>query len=162
MRSSFPIRQDGVVHLDFIEHHPSAGHAFGWRPFGDGRDPDPNFNASWWTQRNFPLTSRLLSVEADGGEVARIEIDRDPRRTPYQVPVLSPVREIHYIEVSRTRLDAGIGTAIVNWLISEFSDARLIASSNSAVGFWSSLPGWERFDRPEGLPPDWVVFVSPR
>lgn len=94
-------------------------------------------------------------------EIARIEIDHNARRTPYQVPVQRLVRELHYIEVSREHLDEGIGTEIVNRLVDELNDARLIASSNTAVGFWSRLAGWERFDHPDGLTPDWVVFVSP-
>lgn len=154
--------QDGVVHLAFIEHQRPAGPAYQWRPFGDGRDTDPNFDASWWSARNFLPTSRVLSVGADSTEVARIEIDRHPRRSPYQVPVRGLVREIHYIEVSRAQLGNGIGTWVVHRLVDELSDARLIASSNSAVGFWSRLHGWERFDHSEGLGHDWVLFASPR
>jgi hypothetical protein len=70
------------------------------------------------------------------------------------------VREIHYIEVSGSWLGQGIGTSVVNRLVQDLNDARLIASSNTAVGFWSRFTDWARFDHPDGLPPDWVVFVS--
>lgn len=70
------------------------------------------------------------------------------------------VRELHYIEVSRAHLDMRIGTEVLKRLVKRFSDAHLILSSDSAVGFWSRQPGWERFNQPEGLTPEWVVFVS--
>lgn len=149
------------MQLHLVEHPRSAGPGHEWRPFGDRRAADPDFDAIWWSGRNFLPTSRLLSVEAHGVEVARVEIDHHPRRAPYRVPVHDLVRELHYIEVSRARLGEGIGTSVVHRLVDELSDARLIASSNSAVGFWSRLRNWERFDHPEGLTPDWVVFVSP-
>ena len=65
-------------------------------------------------------------MEADGAEVARIEIDHRPRRTPYQVPVPTLVRELHYIEASHEHLGEGIGTAVVQDLVDELSDARPI------------------------------------
>lgn len=149
------------MNLDFIEHRRPLGPTHQWRPFGDGPNSDPNFNSSWWSTRNFLQSSRLLSITADGTEVARVEIDHHPGGTPYQVPVHDLVRELHYVEVSQAHRSKGIGTAIVNHLVEEFNDARLIASSNSAADFWSRIPGWDRFDHPAGLTTDWVVFVSP-
>jgi hypothetical protein len=98
------------MHLDLIELQRPAGPGYEWRPFGDRRAADPNFDVSWWSGRNFLLTSRLLSVEAHGAEVARIEIDHHPRRAPYRVPVNDLVRELHYIEVSRAHLGEGMLT----------------------------------------------------
>jgi hypothetical protein len=63
--------------------------------------------------------------------------------------------------VSQVVAQQGIGTSVVHHFVDELSDARLIASSNRAVGFWSRFRSWERFDHVEGLTPDWVVFVSP-
>lgn len=73
---------------------------------------------------------------------------------------LGPVREIHYFEVSRAYVGRGLGTEIVYRLEIEFSDARLIASANTARGFWNSLEGWDRVGHAEGLRGDWALFVS--
>lgn len=150
-----------VVHFDFIEHQRPAGPTYLWRPFGDGRSSDPNFNAPWWSERNFVDASRLFSVEVDGMEVARIEIDREPHLASNQgASHLGLVREIHYLEVSQAQVGQGLGTEIVGWLATEFNDAPLIASTDSAMGFWLSLDGWERVGHAHGLHGDWVLFVS--
>ncbi|MFC5177335.1 GNAT family N-acetyltransferase [Nocardioides taihuensis] len=149
------------MHFDFIEHQRPPGPAYLWRPFGDGRRSDPNFNARWWSERNFLDTSRLLSVEVNGVELARIEIDRVPHLASSQgASHLGLVREIHYLEVSRAHVGQGLGTEIVGWLEAEFSDARLIASTDSAVGFWASLGGWELVDHADGIRGDWALYVS--
>lgn len=149
------------MQLDFIEHRRPAGPSHAWRPFGDGRNTDRNFDADWWSGRNFVEGSRLFSVESNGKEVARIEIDRTPHLASNQgASHLGPVREIQYLEVSQDRRGRGLGTEIVDWLETEFRDARLIASTNSAVGFWTSLDGWDRVDHAGGLRGDWVLFVS--
>jgi hypothetical protein len=150
------------VHFDFIEHQRPPGPTYLWRPFDARRKSVPNFNARWWSERNFLETSRLLSVEVKGLELARIEIDRVPHLASNQgASHLGLVREIRYLEVSRAHVGQGLGPEIVGWLEPEFSDARLIASTDSAVGFWDSLDGWERANDAHGLRGDWVLFVSP-
>lgn len=118
-------------------------------------DRDRNFNPRWWS-RSFPASSLRLRAVLSGAEVARVEMDANPRPGPGD---LGPIREIYSIEVSAAHRGQGIGGRVVQHLSERFNDARLIASTNEAVGWWTSL-NWLRFNHPD-LTGSWTAFVSP-
>ncbi len=127
------------------------------RAIGLGDDGDRNFNAGWWSPgRTVPSNTLLLRAELDSVEVARVEMDADPRLGPAG---LGPVREIYSIEVSDPHRGRGIGRKVVQRLVARFHDARLIATTNDAAGWWASL-NWVAFDHPD-MWGDWKAFVSP-
>jgi hypothetical protein len=67
------------------------------------------------------------------------------------VPQLGPERlKIHLIEVATAARRRKIGTRVVQGLTERLPDRRLLAYSEGADLFWSSLASWERFDHPDG------------
>lgn len=130
-----------------LERPLSSVHA--WHPFG-GWGSTPNFDASWWSRSHLP-TSRLLRAEIDGVEVARVEIERDPKH----VSPVGLVREIYYIEVSQACRRQGTGPKVVERLVAESWSARLVVSTNTAVRWWTKLV-WQRFAHPERERGGWV------
>jgi len=94
-------------------------------------------------------------------EVARIELDDDIGMAHYGAAELSDdVLEIQLIEVHDDYRGRGIGREVVN-LISQLNPGkRLVALSEGADEFWSSL-GWERIDHPGGPGRFMPLFVQP-
>ena len=76
------------------------------------------------------------------------------------MPPVGLVREIYYLEVSKAARGQGLGPVVVERLVSESWSARLLATTNTAVGWWTEL-GWQRFERGEDLRGGWVAFVGP-
>lgn len=77
-------------------------------------------------------------------------------------PVIGAERlEIQFIEVAIEARGRGIGTRVLQSLGKRHPDRRLLAYSEGADGFWTSL-GWQRFDHPDGQPQlDRALFIQP-
>lgn len=141
--------------ISYIEHQRPRVSGPGWRPFGDWGSSDHHFDPQWWSQRDFLASSRLLSFDTEDAEIARVEIDRDTR----YIPGVGTAREIHFLEVNSSFRGQGIGSRVVEQLVVDLHDARLYASTETSVIWWSSRPGWERVNS-EDLRGAWVAFAS--
>jgi GNAT superfamily N-acetyltransferase len=89
--------------------------------------------------------SIFLRVLEKINEVARVELDNEVGIDHYaDVPPLGATAlEIQFIEVHDDHRGRGIGHAVIDLLHSRYPDRRLVAFSEGADGFWSSL-GWRR------------------
>ena len=151
--------------LTLIEKRRGGHDKYTWQPF------QPNagdFNTDWWERRQLTLDNPwyVQVIDADGDEVARIELDDKGFETTYFVgaPRLGQARlEIQFFEVSSRRRGQGIGTQAVGLLTDMLPDRRLCALSMNADRFWSSL-GWSRYEhveQTERVPQYSPLFVQP-
>lgn len=130
-----------------------------WQPFVE----DTNFNQDWWDDTwDLDEQHSLWSVEQDGKEVARLVLLPTVDYQHYaHVPDLGPhLLEVDFFEVARPARHQGVGAATMRLLTVHFPGRRLLAFSEEADGFWSSL-GWDRYDHPDGLDLHRPLFVSP-
>lgn len=135
--------------LQLIERrHPVNDDRYSWRPFSLSQ----NFNDQWWHRPPYRSNSQwFIDVPRCGEEVARVELDDDVSADHYTgTPRLgASALEIQFLEVSVAHRCQGIGTTVVHLLRERCPSRRLVAFSEGADGFWSSL-GWRRYDHPEG------------
>lgn len=126
-------------------------------------DDDAGYTYGWWDRwLGIDGDTQYLQARRDGNEIARVMLDERVGIEHYVgTPRLGSVAlEIQFIDVRDDSRGRGIGTAVVDSLTRMFPDRRLVAFSEEADGFWSSL-GWDRFDHPEG-PPHWrALFIQP-
>lgn len=105
------------------------------------------FNGGWWY--NNPVypgsESIFLRVLENGTEVARVELDNEVDFEHYaNAPALGATAlEIQFIEVHIDHRGRGIGHEVIHLLHGRYPDRRLVAFSEGADSFWSSL-GWSR------------------
>ena len=133
------------VHITLVEIDRPVGDRF-WFPF-NYEEAGRGFTLTWWYRRPVYPDSRstfLRGLEA-GDEVARIELDDGVGINHYAgVPHLgSTGLEVQFIEVHADHRLRGIGHAVIDSLYERYPDRRLVAFSEDADGFWSSL-GWDR------------------
>lgn len=133
------------VHITLVEIDRPVGDRF-WFPF-NYEEAGRGFTLTWWYRRPVYPDSRstfLRGLEA-GDEVARIELDDGVGINHYAgVPHLgSTGLEGQFIEVHADHRLRGIGHAVIDSLYERYPDRRLVAVSEDADGFWSSL-GWDR------------------
>lgn len=152
--------RDLLSQIELFEHlRPAGVGRYEWQPYAE----DSNFTRHWW-HRLWDLGDRysLWSASQSGVEVARVELDQEVSYNHYdRVPDLGPgVLEIDFFEVSATMRARGIGRAVLHLITERFPDKRLVAFSEEADGFWSSL-GWKRYDHPRGFPAYRPFFVAP-
>src|SRR6185437_15518000 len=93
----------------------------------------------------FPVTmSRFfLRVVEKDDEVARVHLENEVEVDHYaDVPSLgASALAIQFIEVHNNHRLRGIGHGVIDLLQNRYPDRRLVAFSEGADGFWSSL-GW--------------------
>ncbi|WP_198663566.1 GNAT family N-acetyltransferase [Jiangella endophytica] len=110
-----------------------------------------HFNERWWNEpRLFDDSATYFEVRLDGVEVARVELDdRVGFARDFGAPQLGAAAlEIQFIEVAPAYRGRGIGTEVVTRIAALHPGCRLMALSEHADEFWSSL-GWQRYERPE-------------
>ncbi|MFD0575248.1 N-acetyltransferase [Dactylosporangium darangshiense] len=131
--------------LTLIELDRPPGERF-WLPF-TYEEAGLGFNHGWWYGRPvYPHSQRIILRVLDNlDEVARVELDDEVGIDHYaEVPPLGATAlEIQFIEVHNDHRGRGIGRAVIGLLRSRYPDRRLVAFSEGADGFWSSL-GWRR------------------
>ncbi|PSK66981.1 hypothetical protein B0E53_01056 [Micromonospora sp. MH33] len=117
-----------------------------WFPF-TYEEAGLGFNDRWWY--NSPVypdsKSLFLRVLQNNIEVARVHLDNEVAIDHYaDVPPLGATAlEIQLVEVHNDHRGRGIGRTVVSLLHNRYPDRRLVAFSEGADGFWSSL-GWRR------------------
>lgn len=142
------VQQVGVMHNSFvtlklIELKRPIGVRL-WSPF-EYEEAGLGFTRNWWYHGPvYPdSTSSFLRAFENATEVARVELDDEVHIDHYaDVPDLrGTALEIQFIEVQTDHRLEGIGSAVVRLLQGLYPDRRLVAFSEGADGFWSSL-GW--------------------
>ncbi|WP_433615413.1 hypothetical protein ACQP2P_11505 [Dactylosporangium sp. CA-139114] len=133
------------MELSLVELRRLAGERL-WFPFTYD-EAGRGFNRQWWY--NDPVrvgsTSVFLRALENDDEVARVELDQKVKIDHYaEVPSLgSNALAIQFIEVHNNHRLRGIGRGVIDLLRNRYPDRRLVAFSEGADGFWSSL-GWRR------------------
>jgi hypothetical protein len=153
------------MRLTLVQLDRPMGERF-WFPFayeeaGDG------FNGQWWY--NSPVYPSdpdifLRAFEGDN-EVARIHLIDEKIDIDHYVDVPSlgaSVLKIHLLEVRNGHRGCGIGRGVISLLHNRYPNRRLVAFSEGADGFWSSL-GWRQHmfgdtERPFSYQP---LFIQP-
>ena len=145
--------------LTLRELHPGRDCKLIWWPF----EATAGFNPAWWCRAahlNGPIP-RYFSVVDGKVEVARIELEEDVDLAHYGAPELREYAlEIQFIEVHDHHRGRGIGREVVRLISKQNPGKSLVALSEDADGFWSSL-GWERIDHPDGPEHYRPLFVQP-
>lgn len=137
--------QNDGVDITFVEINRPAGDRF-WSPFSH-EEAGRGFTLAWWNRTMYPSSrSTFFRALEDGDEVARIELDDEVGIDHYAgVPHLgSTGLEVQFIEVHADHRLRGVGHAVIDCLYDRFPDRRLVAFSEGADGFWSSLD-WNRY-----------------
>ncbi|WP_327039998.1 hypothetical protein OG400_18830 [Micromonospora ureilytica] len=131
--------------LTLVELDRPVGERF-WFPF-TYEEAGLGFNSQWWYRSPvYPHSkSVFLRVLENNNEVARVHLDNEVGIDHYaEVPPLGATAlEIQFIEVHDDHRGRGIGHAVIDLLHNRYPDRRLVAFSEGADGFWSSL-GWRR------------------
>lgn len=130
-----------------------------WIPFR----LDLRFEPTWWNEpRYLDDTYRYIEVLMNDTEVARIALSEDIGIENYPTaPQLGDeALEIQLIEVSSDYHRQGVGTEVIRLLTEAHPHRRLIAFSEQADDFWTSL-GWHRHDHPLGPAFYRPLFIQP-
>ncbi|WP_343442053.1 GNAT family N-acetyltransferase [Micromonospora schwarzwaldensis] len=118
-----------------------------WFPF-TFEEAGLGFNERWWYNNPvYPRPERtFLRVTESNSEVARVSLGDDVDIRNYaEVPPLGAIAlEIRFIEVHSDHRGRGIGRTVVDLLHDRYPERRLVAFSEGADGFWSSLD-WPRY-----------------
>lgn len=153
------LSQNDDVNVTLVEIDPPVGDRV-WFPFSY-EEAGRGFTLDWWYRGPvYPGSRRtfLRGLKA-GDEVARIELDDAVGIDHYAgVPHLGFTGlEFQFIEVRADHRLRGIGHAVIDRLYDRYPDCRLVAFSEDADGFWSSL-GWDRHVHAE---PEQARFYGP-
>lgn len=147
------------MNLEFVSVQRGGGNKYGL-----AFDEHDGFTEDWWKRRiGDNPQCRFIQVLSDGVEVARIELDERVYTAHYErAPDLGAIAlEIQLIEVSDKYRRRGIGKAVVRRLAELYPDRRLVAYSEEADDFWSSLD-WQAYYRPaERGPKSRTLFIQP-
>ncbi|MBQ1041456.1 hypothetical protein KBX03_02940 [Micromonospora sp. C72] len=137
-----------------------------WFPFSY-EEAGVGFNDRWWYNRPiYPSdTGVFLRVVENDSEVARIHLIDDEVDIDHYADVPSvgaSALKIHLLEVRNGHRGRGIGRTAVPLLRKHYPDRRLMAFSEGADGFWSSL-GWRRHlcSDPEMVSSYQPLFIQP-
>lgn len=145
--------------LDYIEKRRESHSRYEWTPFEQNDD----FTSDWWDDVPYRIDDPwFVQVLFEGVEVARVELDDTVDISHYEgTPQLGPAAlEIQLIEVSSKFRRRGVATEVVRGLVAGNPARRLVAFSEEADEFWSSL-GWERYDQRESPMSFRPLFVHP-
>ncbi|WP_026875686.1 GNAT family N-acetyltransferase [Jiangella gansuensis] len=122
-----------------------------------------SFNERWWNEpRLLDAGATYFEVRLDGVEVARVELDDQADFAhDFGAPRLGAAAlEIQFIEVAPAHRGKGIGTEVVARVAASNPGRRLLALSEHADEFWSSL-GWQRYGHPEGHQRRRPLYLQP-
>jgi hypothetical protein len=149
------------VTLEFVDHHGEAAESHWWTPFTSSEDYE---HPDWWRDGGGTIGDPwFVQVLEDGVEVARVQLDDRGGANPTytNVPDVGPEPwlKIQFIEVATSARRRKIGTRVVEGLMERHPDRRLLAYSEGADCFWSSVVGWERFDHADGR--HQPLFIQP-
>jgi GNAT superfamily N-acetyltransferase len=153
------------MRLTLAELDRPVGERF-WFPFTYD-EAGRGFNHQWWYSHPVYPDSRsiFLRVLENDTEVARVHLADEVDISHYaDVPPLGATAlKIHLIEVHDDHRGRGIGRAVIDLLHNRYPDRRLVAFSEGADGFWSSL-GWRRHLHadPEEALNFQPLFIQPR
>jgi GNAT superfamily N-acetyltransferase len=130
-----------------------------WRPF----EPTLGFNDAWWSRVPYATSApHFVTFSVGSTEIGRVELDHNWSGSLHMnAPRLgAEALEIQLIEIAQDHRREGLGAAVVRRLAEEFPERRLLALSEEADSFWSSL-GWDRYDY--GTPPHHYrpLFIEP-
>ena len=146
------------VELQDIRRGPGDDR-YTWTPFG----LNDQFNGDWWDSPPYLSDDpHFVLARAQGIEVARVELDYDFRGSLHVgAPDLgASALEIQFIEVAAPHRRHGFGAEVVERLAATYPDRHLLAMSEGADEFWSSL-GWNRYDYWEGPIQYRPLFIQP-
>jgi GNAT superfamily N-acetyltransferase len=159
------MRQNHGMSLTLVELERPAGERH-WFPF-TYEEAGLGFNDRWWYNDPVYPGSKdvFLRFLEHNTEVARVQLGNEVEIDHYaDVPSLGPAAlAIHLIEVHDDHRCRGIGHAVIDLLQNRYPDRRLVAFSEGADGFWSSL-GWRRYLHadPEMAPRCRPLFIQPQ
>jgi len=142
---------------------PVDADPYAWLPFLDEQE---RYTLGWWTDcyhLREATGSRWFVACHNGVEVGRVEVDAASGEDYYMGSAVlgdGPILDIEFIDVAVDFRRRGAATAIVQHLISAFPGHRLVAFSEDADAFWSSL-GWLRIEHPDGDALYRPLFVQP-
>ena len=151
--------------LTLVELERPEGERF-WFPF-TYEEAGLGFTDQWW--HHGPVhpgsTSIYLRVLENNTEVARVELDNEVEFDHYAdvLTLGTTALEIQFIEVHVDHRGRGIGHEVIDLLRDDYPDRRLVAFSEGADRFWSSL-GWRRHLHadPEEAPYFRPLFIQPQ
>lgn len=147
------------MNLELVEIGRPQGERL-WFPFTH-EEAGLGFTRQWWYGNPvYPGSqSTFLRVMHKDMEVARVHLDDEVDFGHYAgVPRLGAAAlDIQFIEVRDAHRLRGIGRTAIQLLQSRYPDRRLVAFSEGADGFWSSL-GWSRHVHAD---PDWAQHYRP-
>lgn len=149
--------------LTLTRVYPAPHDVYDRSPFADSED----FDSDWWGDHTVVYLGSEddLLYRADdstGREVARILVIQEdmPIANSYGVPDMPDgYLEIKFFEVAASARRRGVGSRAAQLLRQEFPDQPLVAFSEGGDNFWSTLPGWNRFENRES-PGNQLLFVS--
>lgn len=130
--------------LILVELDRPVGERF-WFPF-TYLEAGLGFNHGWrYGGPVYPHSKKIFLRVVNDNEVARVRLDNEVGIDHYaDVPPLGATAlAIQFIEVHGDHRGRGIGHAVIDLLHYRYPDRRLVAFSEGADGFWSSL-GWRR------------------
>lgn len=137
---------------------PTEGR-YTWLPF----EHDDRFRRDWW-EAPYLCGNENVCVQVWQGsvEVARVLLDEVVGISHYAgAPLLDGIAlKIQFFEVAAGHRGEGIGSAVVRLLEDAHQGRRLVAFSEGADGFWSSL-GWDRYEHGEEPGRFQALFVQP-
>ncbi|MFY1659424.1 GNAT family N-acetyltransferase [Micromonospora sp. WMMD1274] len=152
--------------LTLVELDRPVGERF-WFPF-TYEEAGLGFNNQWWYDGPvYPHSKSIfLRVLENNNEVARVHLDNEVGTIDHYAdvpPLGATALEIQFIEVHDDHRGRGIGHAVIDLLHNRYPDRRLVAFSEGADGFWSSL-GWRRHLHadPEEAPFRRPLFIQPQ
>lgn len=135
--------------LTLLELEPWREGRVLYKPFEDS----DRFNDRWWSDYLTdyrPDRDLFFALRHGEQEVARIEVElSDPSNADYGFKPAGPCAIIRFIEVAGGLECKGIGTRAVSLLSDAVQARHLVAFSEGADGFWSTL-GCDRYDHPDG------------
>lgn len=112
----------------------------------------PGIEPDWWGHIVGPVwdqPSEFFSVEIDGTEVARAEVERPTIDGYVGVAPGTMVVELVFFEVRESHRRLGLGREAVAMIMQHYGDEVFAAFSEDADDFWAGI-GWRSYPRIDG------------
>ena len=114
------------------------------------------FNTSWWHTRagridvNLRGSKEYLQFRVNGMEVGRAEVIDCHLANDYNgIDIPVETKEISFFEIRQDLRRRGYGTTFVQHIVAHYNGTPVIAFSEEADAFWSSI-GWSYYQRKDG------------
>lgn len=114
------------------------------------------FNTSWWHTRagridvNLRGSKEYLQFRVNGMEVGRAEVIDCHLADDYNgIDIPVETKEISFFEIRQDLRRCGYGTTFVQHIVAHYNGTPVIAFSEEADAFWSSI-GWSYYQRKDG------------